>query len=231
MKLDILSAGAAQGVVRALEPALAERGAGGLEGAFGAVGAMREKLLAGTPCDVLILTERIIRELAEGGHVVSETIAPLGRVRTGIAVRRGDGKPAIGDRDALRAALAAADAVYFPDPERATAGIHFARVLRTLGLHDELAPRLRTFPNGATAMHELAGSAAARPIGCTQASEILYTEGAELVGPLPAEFELATVYAVAVCRGARHPELARDFVALLAGAESRELRAKGGFEA
>jgi molybdate transport system substrate-binding protein len=230
MKLDILSAGAAQGVVRALEPKLRDMGANGLEGSFGAVGAMREKLLAGTPCDVLILTERMIRELGEGGHVLPETIAPLGRVRTGIAVRSGDPLPEIGGRDALHAALAAADAIYFPDPERATAGIHVARVLRTLGLHDELAQRFRTFPNGATAMHELAASAAARPIGCTQASEILYTEGVELVGPLPPEFELATVYAVAVCRDARHPELARDFVRLLSGADSRELRARGGFE-
>jgi molybdate transport system substrate-binding protein len=231
MRLDILSAGAAQGVVRALEPALRDMGASGLEGSFGAVGAMREKLLAGTPCDVLILTERMIRELGEAGHVLPETIAPLGRVRTGIAVRSGAREPAIGDRDDLAAALAAADAIYFPDPERATAGIHFARVLHALGLHDELAERFHTFPNGAAAMHELAASSAVRPIGCTQASEILYTEGVELVGPLPPEFELATIYAAAVCRDARHPELAHDFVRLLAGAESRELRARGGFEA
>ena len=48
-------------------------------------------------------------------------------------------------------------------------------------------------------MRELAGASDASPLGCTQISEILYTPGVTLVGPLPTEFDLATVYSVAVC--------------------------------
>ena len=46
-----------------------------------------------------------------------------------IAVRAGDPAPPVGDAAELRAALLAADAIYFPDPKLATAGIHFAKVL------------------------------------------------------------------------------------------------------
>jgi molybdate transport system substrate-binding protein len=230
MTLHILSAGAARGVVKALRPLFLARTGSDVQGSFGAVGAMREKLLAGEPCDVIILTATMIAELGETGRVRPDTAAPLGRVLTGIAVRRGDPKPDIASREALRACLAGADAIYFPDPERATAGIHFADVLRRLGLYDEARPRFRTFPNGAAAMRELAETTAARPVGCTQASEIAYTEGVELVGPLPAEFELATVYSIAVSRDARDPDLARGFAELVAGAESRAARTAGGFE-
>ena len=225
--LHILSAGAARGLVDTLRPRfLAETGCG-LQGSFGAVGAMREKLLAGTPCDLVILTAKMIAELEREGRIVAGSAAPLGRVLTGIAVRHGDPMPDIAGRDALREALASADALYFPDPERATAGIHFAGVLRRLSLYEAARTRFRTFPNGATAMGELARATTARPIGCTQVSEILYTPGVTLVGALPAEFELATVYSVALCR---ENSAARRLVALLAGPEAAAIRIAGGFE-
>jgi molybdate transport system substrate-binding protein len=151
-------------------------------------------------------------------------------VRTGLAVRAGEPLPAIGDRAALRACLVAARAIWLPDPERATAGIHFVKVLRALGIHDAVAARLRPFPNGATAMRTMADEGEPGSVGCTQVTEILYTPGVALAGPLPAEFELATVYSVAVASGARDPALARRFTALVAGEASRGLRAAGGFE-
>jgi molybdate transport system substrate-binding protein len=225
--LHVLSAGAAQGLVATLQRRLLAETGCDVQGAFGAVGAMREKLLAGARCDVVILTAKMIAELEREGRVVAGSAAPVGRVLTGVAVREGDPPPVIAGREALRAALAAADAIYFPDPERATAGIHFARVLRELSLYERARERCRTFANGATAMGELARATAARPIGCTQVTEILYTPGVTLVGPLPAEFELATVYSVALCR---ESEAARRLVASLAGPEAAEIRMAGGFE-
>ena len=41
-------------------------------------------------------------------------------------------------------------------PERATAGIHFAKVMKELGVWHEVADRLKPAPNGATAMRALA---------------------------------------------------------------------------
>ena len=148
---------------------------------------------------------------------------------TGIAVRSGEPRPAIADRAALRETLAAATALYCPDPERATAGIHFVKVLRELGLWPDVAPRLRSYPSGAVAMGELARAQGPGLVGCTQVTEILYTPGVTLVGPLPVEFELATVYSAAVSSRARHPELARRLVEMLAGPTAARLRAAGGF--
>jgi molybdate transport system substrate-binding protein len=231
VQLHLLSGGAAQGLVTALaERCRAETGYA-IDGTFGSVGAMKEKLLAGARADVLILTRALIDELAGTGHVVADTRADLGRVHTGVAVRAGAPMPDVSTAYSLRAALRAADAIFFPDPQRATAGIHFAQVLDKLGITAEVAARLSTHPNGATAMRELARAGGTRPIGVTQITEILNTPGVTLVGPLPREFELATVYTAAVCMRAATPEAAGRLVALLSAAETRAVRATAGFDA
>jgi molybdate transport system substrate-binding protein len=228
-EIVLLSGGAAHGLVGALASRFqAEHGAA-IAGAYGAVGAMRQKLEAGEPADLLILTRAIIDEMASSGAVLPESIADIGAVDTAVAVRSGTPHPQVGSADALRQALLAADEIYFPDPKLATAGIHFAGVLERLGIADEVSDRIRVFPNGATAMRQLAASQASNPIGCTQVTEILPTEGVELVAPLPPGFELATTYTAAVCVAARQPELARRLIALLTATDTREARRQAGF--
>jgi molybdate transport system substrate-binding protein len=133
-------------------------------------------------------------------------------------------------RPQLKQALLAASALHLPDPEPATAGIHCVDVLRRLAILPEMQPRLRPFPNGATAMAELARSGDRAALGCTQVTEILYTEGVDLVGLLPAGFGLSTEYTAAVATRARAPALARSFVRRLAGAATAATRRNGGFE-
>jgi molybdate transport system substrate-binding protein len=229
MKLQVLSGGAAQGLVTGLAPQFKAATGCDIDGVFSAVGAMRDRLLAGAPADLVILTRALVTGLAPD-HVQAESVRDLGSVLTGIAVRAGDAAPAVGDPAALRAALGAADAVYFPDPKLATAGIHFAKVIDQLGLSAALAGRLRPFPNGATAMRELAAAREGRPIGCTQITEILATPGVVLIAPLPKELELATVYSVGICTKSAEPALARQFAAMLTEAASRDLRQRLGFQ-
>lgn len=230
MRLNILSGGAAQSVVTALAGDF--RAATGYEliCTFSAVGAMKAKLLSGAPADLVILTQAQITELAAAGLLLPESCVDLGRVRTGVAVRAGEPLPDVASAGALRAALLAAQGIFIPDPHKATAGIHFARVLNTLGIRGEVEARLKSYANGATAMRELAQSKGARLIGCTQVTEINHTPGVALAGLLPREFELATVYTVGVCAAGTRLEAARRFIALLTGETSRALRMKAGFE-
>lgn len=228
--LRILSAGAAQGVVEAIRQEF--RGASGaaIDTTFGAVGVLAERLRAGEHFDVVILTAAMIADLERTAQVLSGTSASLGRVRTGVAVRAGDALPGIADRAQLTAALRAAPVLYVPDTIRSTAGAHVADVLKRLGLADELAPRLSIHPNGATAMRALAEATASGAIGCTQVTEIRYTPGVALAGTLPAEFELATVYSVAVSARAREPDFARQFARMLSAPANRSTLEAAGFE-
>jgi molybdate transport system substrate-binding protein len=230
VRLNILSGGAAQSVVNALAGGF--RAATGYElvCTFSAVGTMKAKLLGGAAADLVILTQAQITELAAAGLLLPESCVDLGRVRTGVAVRAGDPVPDIASANALRTALRAAEGVFIPDPHKATAGIHFARVLDSLGIRSEIGQRLRTFPNGAAAMRELAHAEGTRLVGCTQVTEINNTAGVVLAGLLPREFELTTVYSAGVCASGTRLDAARHFVSLLAGEATRALRLKAGFE-
>jgi len=228
--LKLLCAGAVKGLVEALRGRFHAASGASVEGRFGAVGAMREALLGGAPCDVMIVTGAMLAELRDRGTVASGSLVPIGEVRTGVAARHGEAVPRIDSADALKAALLAAPAIYLPDTLQSTAGKHVAAVLARLGIAAETGPRLSVHPNGATAMRALAEGGAAGALGCTQVTEILYTPGLTLAGPLPEPFGLATVYAAGVAGGATEPALATAFIELLAGDGAAAERRAGGFE-
>ncbi|MBR1120107.1 substrate-binding domain-containing protein [Bradyrhizobium lablabi] len=228
-RLNILSGGAAQGLVGSLAPAFAAKTGLDIGGEFGAVGAMADKLRNGAPTDVVILTAALVATLAEEKLVVPATIADIGMVETALAVRAGDPPLMVRDEASLREALLASDAIFVPDIKASTAGIHVAKVLAKLGIADEVAGRLHVHPNGATAMKHLAASGARRPIGCTQATEIINTSGVVLSDSLPPDCELSTVYTAGVTTRAAHAAQAQELIDLLRGADQEELRRRAGF--
>ena len=228
--MHVLSGGAAAAVVQGVQTEFEQTTGSRIEGTFSAVGMMRDKLLSGAPCDVIILTKPLIEQLIASGHVVPGSARSLGLVKTGVAVRSGTTHPPVKTRDELQAAMSAAQGIYFPDPEKATAGIHFMNVLKALGLNECLQSRFRVFPNGATAMAAMAQRQESGLIGCSQFTEINYTQGIDLVDVLPAEFELSTDYTLGICTGTNEPDQAQILAQLLSGPASASVRKQGGFE-
>jgi molybdate transport system substrate-binding protein len=226
----VLSGGAAQGLVGRLEARFRGEAGATLEATFGAVGAMKERLLAGQPCDVLILTNALIAELAAGGHAVGASARPVGVVKTGVAVKAGRPSPRVDSPRTLKEALVAARGIYLPDPVKATAGIHFMKVLENLGLRDAVAERLRPFPNGAAAMQAMADADEDDVVGCTQVTEILNTPGVQLVAPLPRALGLETVYTAALATRVQSIEAAEALVRLLVDESTAAERRAAGFE-
>ena len=227
--LSILSGGAAQGLVASLAPAFKAQTGFEIAGEFGAVGAMAEKLRNGAPADIVISTAAIVAALAEEKLVVASSISDVGLVETALAVRIADPQATVRDAAGLRDALLDADAIFLPDTKASTAGIHVAKVLAQLGIAGDVADRLRVFPNGATAMRELATSDAQRPIGCTQSTEIISTGGVRLSGSLPPGCELATMYTAGIATRAAHALEAQVLIGLLTGTGQRGQRERAGF--
>ena len=227
--LNILSGGAAQGLIASLAPKFKALTGCDIEGEFGAVGAMADKLRNGMAADIVVSTAKMIADMAQENLVVRASIADVGLVETAVAVRASDPGVTVADTAALRAAFLSADAIFIPDTEASTAGIHVAKVLRQLGIADDVAARLRIFPNGATAMRHLAETDAIRPIGCTQSTEIISTKGVMLSGSLPQGCELSTMYTSALTTRAVNARQAQVLIDLLTDADQRELRERAGF--
>ena len=231
--MNILSAGAAKGLLQTI----AAREGLQLTGEFGAVGAIKESLLAGVPCDMIVLTAAMIAELATASVVDAASVTPLGRVHTGVALLASVAPAQINNVASLREQCVNASKIYFPDPVRATAGIHCLKVLTALGLVPSHEDRFATFPSGAIAMRALADAAGvagvgeAEPIGITQCSEILYTPGVQYVGALPEPYALSTVYAAAIILRAQNAPEARRLLAALSAIANVDIMRNAGFEA
>ncbi len=227
--LRIFSGGAAHGLVKALTPAFTAATGYGIVGDFGPVGGMRKRVIDGEAVDCVILTQAIVAELGSLGRVDPASIRDVGGVATSIAVRDGDPAPACRDAAALRETLLAADAIYFPDPELSTAGIHFRQVMDKLGVIAEAGSRLRPFPNGASAMKALAAATEVRPVGCTQATEIVATPGVRVVADLPGEHALVTIYTAGVIRQSQHAKAAEALISLMTAPDSAAARRQCAF--
>jgi molybdate transport system substrate-binding protein len=227
--LNILSGGAAHGLVGSLAAKFKAMTGLDIEGEFGPVGALADKLRQGTPTDIVIFTAAIVAKLANEKRVVAASVSDVGVVETALAVRSGDPLIEVSDAATLRAALLASDAIFVPDTKASTAGIHVAKVLHQIGIAEDVADRLHILSSGATAMRGLATSEAKKPIGCTQSTEIISTPGVVLSGSLPRGYDLATVYTAAVTTGAARAREAQALIDLLIDPDQQPLRTAAGF--
>jgi molybdate transport system substrate-binding protein len=227
-EIRVLSAGAAQAVVEAIAADYRRDTGHSVSGEFGAVGAIRQKILDGARADVIVLTAAMIDELVASGHVAGGTRADLGRVGTGVAVRAGAPVADVSTAQKLRDRLLAAARVVCPDPAIATAGKVVLQVLDRLEAAGAVRPRLQYFPNGYAAMKWLAESGAPGDLGITQITEILANPGVKLAGPLPGDLQVRTVYAAGLAAGSSEGADAHRFLQRLAS--SRAVLARAGYE-
>jgi len=193
VELNVLAAGAVEAVVRDMVGNFEEESGHTVKLTYAPVGALRDKIYAGEPADLTIVTPVIIEQLQARGLVRPGTRTDLGRVGGGIAVRKGAPRPAIGTPEELKRALLAAKEIYYADPKIATAGAYFLQVVDRLGIGEEARKKGRTARGGKESM-ELMAKSAVEAIGLTQISEILSVPEVELVGPYPGDLQLMTTY-------------------------------------
>jgi molybdate transport system substrate-binding protein len=228
--LRILSAGAAQAVVEQIISAFKRDTGTQITADFGAVGAMKTRVVANEPVDVIVLSRALIDELVTQRYVSASSVCDLGTVGTGVAVRAGTPLPDVSNAEVLRASILAAKVIACPDPAIATAGKIVVRLMQSLGVADEVKTRLRFFPNGYAAMKWLAQSSGSHEIGITQNTEILPNKGVSYAGPLPDAFQMKTVYSVGIASRSQNDALARDFVTRLTAPEFRSQLTAAGYE-
>jgi molybdate transport system substrate-binding protein len=227
--LRILSAGAARSVSERIAAELASETGCEVKATYGAVGAIKARVLDGEPVDVIILSAPLIEEFAASGHLADGSQRDLGTVGTGVAVRAGTPLPDVSDTRVLRGNMLAANRIVCPDPEIATAGNIVMRAVELLGI-SEVRPRMTFLPDGHAAMHWLARSRGLLEMGLTQTTEILANKGVTWVGPLPEALQIKTIYAAGLAAKARNPYDAKEFIARLIAPAARPMLQATGFE-
>jgi molybdate transport system substrate-binding protein len=192
---------------------------------YDTAGATEQGFRADPEAALLITTVPLINNAENMGALKDGTSTLLGSTVAGVAVPPGSKKPDVSSPEKLKAALLAAKRVAVSDPARgATVGTHFMKVIESLGVKDEVLPKITFATDGVeTTRLVLEGKV---DIGVSQSSEILQANPDSMAGPFPKEFELATDFSL-WHRNTMSPAV-KDFVAVLTGPSGRgKLAAEG----
>jgi len=224
--VKILTAGAMKAVVLELVPQFEKETGHKAVVDNDTAGGLAKRIEGGEAFDLAVVTPGVLNDLAKKGKVVGDSRANVARVGVGVVVKEGAPLPDIGSVEAFKRTLIAAKSVAYIDPAAGgSSGIYLTGLFDKLGIAADIKPKAKLKKGGYVA--ELIANGEAE-LGLHQISEILPVKGVKLVGPLPAEIQNYTVYAVAVGTAAKQPDAARALIKLLAGpAAEGVLKARG----
>lgn len=169
------------------------------------------RVRAGEPADVVVLASGAITGLAADGLVRPDTVRPLFRSEVVVAVRQGGAAPDVSTVEALREALLAADRIgYSTGPS----GDGLLALLDRWGLRERLQARLVRAEPGLPVGRLLADGRAV--LGFQQRSELERAPGVRVLGPLPPDAQIVTIFTGAVLTGSAEPADAESLLARLA---------------
>jgi molybdate transport system substrate-binding protein len=190
----------------------------------GGVDAVR-RVQDGEPFDFVVLAADAIERLAAAGRIDPGSRIDLARSGVAIAVAAGAPRPDIGDEPALRQAVLAARSIgYSTGPS----GAHLVRLFEHWGIAATIAPRIVQPPPGVPV-----GTLVARgevELGFQQLSELMHLPGIDVIGALPAEIQVVTVFSAAVCTASKCPAAAEAFLSFLASSEADATKRRHGME-
>jgi molybdate transport system substrate-binding protein len=194
---------------------------------FGSGGGTKEQVVRGEQFDVPIVQPPYPEVLASG-HVVASTETPLATVAVAVAVRKGAPHPNISTPEAVKRMLLAAKSVAYPDAASgAAAGVSFEKTLKTLGIADQMQPKIRRAQGGAGAMAMVAKGEV--EVGLTFLSEMA-DPGIDAVGPLPREISTPTALVGFLSTHAKAPDAARALLKYLSSSAAAAVYKASGMK-
>jgi molybdate transport system substrate-binding protein len=223
-EIKFLSSNAVKTVLEELAPQFEKATEHKLKITWGATAPLKAMIDKGEPFDLTALTGPAVDTLIKDGKLAAATRTDLAGSGVGVAIKKGAPKPDISTTEAFKRTLLAAKSIGYV--EQGASGIYLKALFERLGIAEALKPKLTLL-----AVSNPAGQAVANgdvEIGMTQISEILPYAGAELVGPLPADIQLITVFTAAVGTAAKEPAGAQALIKFLkAPAAAAVFKAKG----
>lgn len=185
---------------------------------FDTAGATAQRFEADPEASLLITTAPLIKNAETKGALKDGTTIPFGVTVAGVAVPPGSPKPDVSSAEKLKAALIAAKSIAVSDPSRgATVGTHFMKMVETLGIKDQVQPKITFAKDGVETMRLVVEKRVA--LGVSQSSEIVQASPDSLAGPFPKEFALATNFSLWHRNNAG--AAVKDMVARLTGPDGR----------
>nr|WP_294524833.1 substrate-binding domain-containing protein [uncultured Rhodopila sp.] len=187
--------------------------------------AIPARLARGEPLDAVIMVGYALDDLIKQGKVVPGSRVDLARAGIGVVVRAGTPHPDISSVEALKQALLAANSIAYSD---SASGVYIQNeMFKKLGIADQVAGKARMIPA------EPVGAVVARgeaEIGFQQISELKPIRGIDLVGPLPPEVQIYTVFSGGIVSASGNQPQAAALLRFFASPEAAQAVTDSGME-
>lgn len=190
----------------------------------GGVDAAR-RVQAGEAFDLVFLAADALAKLEAAACIVAGTRVNLVVSGTSLAVPAGADAPDISSEAAVRAAVVAAPSLSY---STGPSGVALAQLFERWGIAEQIKPRIITPPPGQPVGALLAQGQVA--LGFQQLSELIHLPGIRIVGPLPPEIAIDTVFAGAVRQGSQRLQAARELLAFMASPEALPAKLRQGMQ-
>jgi molybdate transport system substrate-binding protein len=168
------------------------------------------RLARGETVDILIFNGRAFNQLAQTGHIQTDSRVDLARSVIGMAVRSGAPKPDISSREAFIETLLTADSIGY---SASVSGTYLSNVVfPELEIWDEIEPKTKRI------VTERVASVVARgevEIGFQQISAILPIEGADFAGTIPGEFQQPSTFSAGIMEKSENSQIAQRLIEFL----------------
>ncbi len=192
--------------------------------AVGGVDAAK-RVQAGEAFDLVILASDALDKLIEAGQVQPGRI-DLVTSGVSVAVQAGSPRPDLHSAQAVQAAVLAAPSVgYSTGPS----GVALLGLFKRWGIFEAIAPRLVQAQPGIPVGRMVAEGHVA--LGFQQLSELIHVEGLDIVGPLPPEIQITTVFSAGLGAHCERVPAARALLDFLASPEARAAKRRQGMDA
>src|SRR5689334_17919009 len=226
--LFIFSGGAPKQVFNKLTPEFERKSGHKVSFVFAVTKVLSDRLSAGEKPDVLVLPANILDGYQGEGKIRGETRAVFGLVSINAVVRKGASKPDLSTPEKVKQAMLAARAVAMAPPGMTPSGTHMGKLIEKLGIVEALKGKLLHRPalEGGVELVER-GEA---EIGFYPKSEVIDFDGLSIVGPLPQEIQLTTIYGAGVTRMSAETEAGTAFITFMNDAANRRSWTAGGFD-
>jgi molybdate transport system substrate-binding protein len=228
IEINVLSAGAVQEAEKTLAADFRRATGNRITFTVGTVGQIQEKLKSGAPADVIVVSTAALQQLEKAGDVRTQASAVLGRIGIGVGVREGAEVPDISTPEKFKEAVLKAKSVTYMDPAvGASSGIATAKIMKDLGIDEDVAKKTVLTQSGYSADRVASGEV---ELAIQNVSEIVPVKGVRLAGPLPAPLQVYTSYAAGVATQSTNPKESMDFIRFLTRPEAAARWKDAGIE-
>ena len=190
--------------------------------AVGGVDAAK-RVRAGEAFDAVVLAAASIDQLVAEGHLLAGSRVDLFASGIEVAVPADASPPDLHSESAVRAAVLAAPSIgYSTGPS----GVYLAQLFERWGIADQVQRKLMQAKPGVPVASLIASGEVA--LGFQQRSELMFQQGIRLLGALPSEIQLTTIFAGAVSATSARVDDARALLEALAAPDAGGIKQRNG---